>query len=139
MSRILWLKINRKYNFFTNSKKNSGFFHRHVSLKLYLHSQNLYMQWFYNFSCLCIKIFKARKLKASQNNLLNLFSFIVQSHSFSSGLVDRQTSSALIILKLSYFRKNNLCKMEVLQMFGSWDQKTDSWFTNHETLIPSLL
>ena len=28
--------------------------------------------------------------------------------------------------------------MEVLQIFGSWDQETDSWFTNHEPLIPTL-
>ena len=84
------------------------------------------MQCFYNFSCLCMKIFKARKFKASQNNLLNFVSFIIQSHSFNSGQVDRQISSVLIILKLSFFRKNNLCKMEVLQIFGLWDQKTDS-------------
>ena len=28
--------------------------------------------------------------------------------------------------------------MEVLQVFGSWDQEIDLWFTNHEPLIPTL-
>ena len=28
--------------------------------------------------------------------------------------------------------------MDVLQIFGSWDQEIDSWFTNHEPLIPTL-
>ena len=29
--------------------------------------------------------------------------------------------------------------MKVLRIFGSWDQEIDSWFTNHEPLIPTLL
>ena len=29
--------------------------------------------------------------------------------------------------------------MEVLQIFGFWDQETDSRFTNHEPLIPTLV
>ena len=28
--------------------------------------------------------------------------------------------------------------MEVLKIFGLWDQEIDSWFTNHEPLIPTL-
>ena len=28
--------------------------------------------------------------------------------------------------------------MVVLQIFGSWDQEIDSWFMNHEPLIPTL-
>ena len=28
--------------------------------------------------------------------------------------------------------------MKVLQFLGSWDQETDSLFTNHEPLIPTL-
>ena len=28
--------------------------------------------------------------------------------------------------------------MEVLQFFGSWDQKIYSWFMNHKPLIPTL-
>ena len=28
--------------------------------------------------------------------------------------------------------------MEVLGIFGLWEQETDSWFTNHEALIPTL-
>ena len=28
--------------------------------------------------------------------------------------------------------------MKVLQIFGLWDQEIDSWFTNHEPLIPTL-
>ena len=29
--------------------------------------------------------------------------------------------------------------MEVLQIFGSWDQEIDSRFKNHKPLIPTLL
>ena len=28
--------------------------------------------------------------------------------------------------------------MKFLQISGSWDQEIDSWFTNHEPLIPTL-
>ena len=35
------VKSNEGYIFFMNSNINSSFLHRHVSLKLYLHSQNL--------------------------------------------------------------------------------------------------
>ena len=28
--------------------------------------------------------------------------------------------------------------MEALQIFGSWDQEIDLWFTNHKPLIPAL-
>ena len=31
-----------------------------------------------------------------------------------------------------------ICERWSLQIFGSWDQKTESWFTNHEALIPTL-
>ena len=53
-------------------------------------------------------------------------SFIAQPHSFDSRQIGRHIS-ALIIWKLSYFRekKNNLRKMEVLQIFGSWNQEID--------------
>ena len=51
----------------------------------------------------------------------------------------RQILSVLIISKLSYFGKHNSWKMEALKIFGSWDQEIDSWFTNHEPLIPTLL
>ena len=69
---------------------------------------------------------------------MDFFSFIVQSHSFNSRQVDRQILSALIVLKL-YFGKNDSSEMEVLQIFGSWDYKTDSWLTNYEALIPTLM
>ena len=69
----------------------------------------------------------------------DFFSFINQSHSFNSRQIDRQISPAVIIWKLSYFSKNNSWKMEVLRIFGSWDQQIDSWFTNHEPLIPTLI
>ena len=36
------------------------------------------------------------------------FSLIVQSHLFNSAQVEWQISSALIIVKVSYLRKNNL-------------------------------
>ena len=29
--------------------------------------------------------------------------------------------------------------MEVLKIFGLWDQEIDSWFTNQEPLIPTLI
>ena len=29
--------------------------------------------------------------------------------------------------------------MEVLQIFGLWDQEIDSWFTNNEPLTPTLV
>ena len=35
------------------------------------------------------------------------------------------------------FWKTNSWKMEVLQIFGSFDQKIDLWFTNHKSLIPT--
>ena len=37
------------------------------------------------------------------------------------------------------FLKRDSWKMEILRIFGSWNQQIDSWFTNHETLIPTLL
>ena len=63
---------------------------------------------------------------------------IIQPHSFNSRQRDRQVSSMLIILKLSYFGKNNPWKIEVLQVFGLCDQKIDLWFTNNKPLIPTL-
>ena len=42
-------------------------------------------------------------------------------------------------LKLSYFGKNDWWKMTVFRIFGSWDQRIDSLFTNHEPLIPTLV
>ena len=50
-------------------------------------------------------------------------SFIVQLNSFNPRQIDRQVSSVLIILKLTYFGKNNSCKMEVLQILGSWNKE----------------
>ena len=29
--------------------------------------------------------------------------------------------------------------MEVSQIFGLWNQEIDSWFTNHEPLIPTMI
>ena len=29
--------------------------------------------------------------------------------------------------------------MDVLHISGSWDQEIDSWFTNYEPLIPTLI
>ena len=39
--------------------------------------------------------------------------------------MDWQILHALINLKLSYFGKSNSLKMEVLQIFGSWEQEVD--------------
>ena len=70
---------------------------------------------------------------------MKLFSFVNQSHLFNSRQIDRQTYiSALIIFKLLHFGKNDSWKMEVLNIFGLWDQEIDLWFTNHEPLIPTL-
>ena len=38
-------------------------------------------------------------------------------------------------LKLSCLRKNDSWKMYILKILDSWDQKINSWFTNHEPLI----
>ena len=58
--------------------------------------------------------------------ITKICSFIVQPHLFKDRETDRQMSSVLVISKLSYFRESNLWKMEVLQIFGLWDQETDS-------------
>ena len=63
--------------------------------------------------------------------------FTIQSHLFNSRQIARQISSGLIILKL-FFGKKNMWKMEVLHIFGLWDQKIDSWFMNPDPLIPTL-
>ena len=41
--------------------------------------------------------------------------------------------------KVIFKKKTSLQKMEVLQIFDSWDQKIDSLITNHEPLTPTLL
>ena len=71
-------------------------------------------------------------------NSTEFFSFIDKSHSFNSRQINRQISTALIILKLCYFGKNHSWKMEVFWIFCSWDQKIHSWFTNHEPIMPTL-
>ena len=58
-----------------------------------------------------------------------LFDFIVKIHSFNS----RKREDRYC------FGKNSSLKIEFLQIFGLWDQKSDLWFTNHEPLIPTLL
>ena len=40
--------------------------------------------------------------------------------------------------KVNRFWKNNMWKMEILLIFGLWDQEIDLWLTNHEPLIPNL-
>ena len=72
------------------------------------------------------------------NHSTEICSFIVKPHLFNSRQIYRHISFALVIVKLSYFRKNSSWKIEVLQIFGSWDQEIDSWFTNYEPLIPTL-
>ena len=74
------------------------------------------------------------QFKTCQNNWRIFFfhwsiSFI---YSYNFRQIHRQIWPALIIL-ISYS-----WKMDVLQIFGSWDQEIDSWFTNHEPLIPTL-
>ena len=56
---------------------------------------------------------------------MEFFSFINQSHLFNPREIDQQITSTLISLTLSYFRKNSSQKMNVLQIFGSWDQEMD--------------
>ena len=74
-------------------------------------------------------------VKTSQNVWPNFFLLSINLiHIIDSGILH-----VLIIWKLLYLGKNNLWKMEVLQIFVSWDQETESWFfTNHEPLIPTL-
>ena len=64
--------------------------------------------------------------------MTDFFPFIDRSHSCNFRQIHRQIWPELIILI------SCLWKMDVLQIFGSWDQGTDSWFTNHEPLIPTL-
>ena len=63
---------------------------------------------------------KKLKLKKSQN-IRRYFCFL--------SITDRQISPALIILKIIFW-KNNSWKLEILQIFGSWDQEIDSRVTN---------
>ena len=69
---------------------------------------------------------KNHNFKFSCTYLIEFCSFIVQPHSFNSKQIDRQTLPVLIILKLSYFEKNNSRKMNILRIFGLWDQEIDS-------------
>ena len=62
----------------------------------------------------------------------NLFSFIAQSHSFDCRKIDRHVND---YFKIIVFQKKYTWKMEVLQIFGSWNQEIDSWFTNQKPLI----
>ena len=59
------------------------------------------------------------------------------STSFNSRQTDRQMLSALILLKLSYFGKQNSWK-KFCKFFGQPYQEIDSQFINPETLIPTL-
>ena len=57
---------------------------------------------------------------------MEFFSFISQSHSFNSRQVHKQISPALVILKLSYFGKNDLQKIpESFTNFYLWYQEID--------------
>ena len=76
--------------------------------------------------------------KNKPNHSTEICSFIVQPHLFNSRHIYRQISFALVIVKLSYFGRNSSWKIKVSQIFGSWDQEIDSWFTNYKPLIPSL-
>lgn len=58
------------------------------------------------------------------------------STSFNSRQTDRQMS-ALILLKLSYFGKQNSWK-KFCKFYGQPYQEIDSQFINPETLIPTL-
>ena len=68
---------------------------------------------------------------------LILQNFVLSSSNLTDLTLDRQISFTMIILK-TYSGKNILWKMEVLQIFGLWDQEIGSWFTNCEPLIPTL-
>ena len=76
--------------------------------------------------------------KNKPNHSTEICSFIVQPHLFNSRQIYRQISFALVIVKLSYFGRSSSWKIKVLQIFGSWDQEIDSWFTNYKPWIPSL-
>ena len=72
------------------------------------------------------------------NNMYYRIPFFHPSISLIYLLRVRETLSALLILKLSYFGKNYSWKIKVLQIFGSWDQEIDSWFRYLKPLIPTL-
>ena len=56
---------------------------------------------------------------------LILQNFVLSSSNLTDLTLDRQISFTMIILK-TYFGKNILSKMEVLQIFGLWDQEIGS-------------
>ena len=74
----------------------------------------------------------------SQNILQNFCLSSINLIYLTLDIIDRQIWPVLIILKLSYFGKNNFWKTEVSQIFGLWDQEIDSSFTNHKPLIGSF-
>ena len=66
-------------------------------------------------------------------SLINLIQLI-----YSFIVTDRQTNIACTHCFKVIFWKNNLWEIEVLWVFGLWDQEIDSWFTNNKPLIPIL-
>ena len=95
---------------------NSSFLHRSVKLDckaIYIHKICI-CNVFCHFTRQCI----TTQFKTSQNIWENFFSFTDQSHLFNSK-TDRLTSSALILLKLSYIGKKRFAKS------GSF---TNFWF-----------
>ena len=76
------------------------------------------------------------QFKTSQDFLQNCF---LSSINLTPLTLDRQTDITYTdFLKLSYLRRNDSWKMEVLKIFVLWVQEIDSRFMNHEPLIPNL-
>ena len=114
---------------------NSSFLHRSVKLDckaIYIHKICI-CNVFCHFTRQCI----TTQFKTSQNIWENFFSFTDQSHLFNSRQIDWHR---LRWFFLSYHisEKNDSRKVEVLRIFGSWDQEIDPLFANHEPLIPAL-
>ena len=76
-------------------------------------------------------------LKRSQNIWQNFF---LSSINFIHLTIVRWTDITYAdCFKVIIFQKSDSRKMDVLLIFGSWDEEIDSGFTNHKLLISTLL
>ena len=120
--RFYDLKSNRRYTFFMNSSIKLLFYLSECKIKaIFTFTKSVHAMQFFMLMCNDVGWNKSK-------HSTELFCFINQSHSFKL-YTDRQSDiAALIILKLSYFWKNNSWKIVLLRPFGSRDQEIDSWF-----------
>ena len=111
------LKSNKRYTFLMNFNIKLQFSSQKCKFKvIYTFTKSVYAICFYNFHVNYI----TTQFKTSKNIRRNYF--------LSSINLDRekQMSPALIILNCHISEKTIREKMEVLRIFGSWDQEIDS-------------